>query len=103
LLHRINRELDATFDLRRWRHRAVWNSLERRVEMHLQSMEEQTVHVRKARLAVRFKDGETIWTESSHKYTVDEVTALASRAGYVCEAQWVDQEWPFAQSLLVVR
>lgn len=103
LLHRINRELDATFDLRRWRHRAVWNSVERRVEMHLQSMEEQTVHVRKARLAVRFREGETIWTESSHKYTIEEVAALAERTGYACEAQWTDLEWPFAQSLLVVR
>ncbi len=103
LLARINRELDATFDLKRWRHRAVWNSVDRRVEMHLQSMEEQTVHVRKARFAVRFKEGETIWTESSHKYTAPEVFALADRAGYTCEAQWVDAEWPFAQSLIVVR
>ena len=103
LLQRINRELDATFDLKRWRHRAVWNSVDRRVEMHLQSMEEQTVHMRKARLAVRFKEGETIWTESSHKYAVAEVAALAMRSGYACEVQWVDHEWPFAQSLLVVR
>lgn len=103
LLARINRELDATFDLKRWRHRAVWNSLDRRVEMHLQSMEEQTVQVRKARFAVRFREGETIWTESSHKYTAPEVFALADRAGFTCERQWVDAEWPFAQSLMVVR
>jgi len=103
LLDRINRELDATFDLKRWRHRAVWNAPERRVEMHLQSMEEQTVHIRKARLAVRFREGETIWTESSHKYTPNEVVELAARTGYACEAQWTDREWPFAQSLLVVR
>ena len=103
LLHRINRELDATFDLKRWRHRAVWNSVERRVEMHLQSMAEQTVQIRRARLAVRFKEGETIWTESSHKYTTEEVVELAERTGYACEAQWTDREWPFAQSLLVVR
>jgi len=103
LLHRINRELDATFDLKRWRHRAVWNAVERRVEMHLQSTEEQTVHIRKARLAVRFKEGETIWTESSHKYTPGEVVELAARTGFTCEAQWIDREWPFAQSLLVVQ
>ncbi|MEP7027049.1 MAG: L-histidine N(alpha)-methyltransferase [Candidatus Eisenbacteria bacterium] len=103
LLARINRELDATFNLKRWRHRAVWNSVERRVEMHLQSMEDQVVQVRKARLSVRFKEGETIWTESSHKYTADEVRELAARAGYACEAQWIDREWPFAQSLMVVR
>lgn len=103
LLRRINRELDATFDLRRWRHRAVWNSTERRVEMHLQSTEEQTVQVAKARLSVRFRENETIWTESSHKYTTPEVAELAARTGYACEAQWTDREWPFAQSLLVVR
>ena len=103
LLHRINRELFASFDLRRWRHRAVWNSEERRVEMHLQSTEDQVVQVPKARLSVRFRDGETIWTESSHKYTPSEVVELAARTGYECEAQWIDREWPFAQSLLVVR
>ena len=103
LLHRINRELDATFDLRRWRHRAVWNSSERRVEMHLQSTEDQVVQVSKARLSVRFRENETIWTESSHKYTPSEVVELAARTGYECEAQWTDREWPFAQSLLVVR
>ena len=103
LLRRINRELDATFDLRRWRHRAVWNSTERRVEMHLQSTEEQTVQVAKAKLSVRFRENETIWTESSHKYTTPEVAELAARTGYACEAQWTDREWPFTQSLLVVR
>jgi dimethylhistidine N-methyltransferase len=103
LLHRINRELDATFDLRRWRHRAVWNSAERRVEMHLQSTEEQTVQVARAKLTVRFRENETIWTESSHKYTPSEVHELAARTGFACEAQWIDREWPFAQSLLVVR
>ena len=103
LLHRINRELGATFDLRRWRHRAVWNSSDRRVEMHLQSTEEQVVQVARAHLSVRFKEGETIWTESSHKYTPSEVVELAARTGFECEAQWTDREWPFAQSLLVVR
>ena len=103
LLHRINRELDATFDLKRWRHRAVWNEADCRVEMHLQSTEEQTVHVRRARFAVRFREGETIWTESSHKYTPTGVAELAARTGFACEAQWIDREWPFAQSLLVVQ
>jgi uncharacterized SAM-dependent methyltransferase len=101
LLSRINRELDATFDLARFRHRAVWNALERRIEMHLQSTVEQTVNVPGARFSVRFREGETIWTESSHKYTVEEVRTLAGRVGFACEAQWTDAEWPFAQSLLV--
>jgi L-histidine N-alpha-methyltransferase len=103
LLSRINRELDATFDLARFRHRAVWNPRERRVEMHLQSTVDQIVDVRGARFSVRFCEGESIWTESSHKYTVDGVRELAARVGYACEAQWTDAEWPFAQSLLVAR
>ncbi len=101
LLSRINRELGADFDLARFRHRALWNGLERRIEMHLQSTVEQTVHVPGARFSTRFREGETIWTESSHKYTVDEVRTLAARVGFACEEQWTDAQWPFAQSLLV--
>jgi uncharacterized SAM-dependent methyltransferase len=61
------------------------------------------VQVSRAKLSVRFREGETIWTESSHKYTPSEVAELAARTGYACEAQWIDREWPFAQSLLLVR
>ncbi|MEO6462559.1 MAG: L-histidine N(alpha)-methyltransferase [Candidatus Eisenbacteria bacterium] len=100
LLARINRELGGDFDLSRWVHKAVWNGGERRIEMHLVSTVAQTVHVAASNLAVDFMAGETIWTESSHKYTAREVRALADRTGYRCEAQWCDQEWAFAQSLL---
>jgi uncharacterized SAM-dependent methyltransferase len=64
---------------------------------------EQTVRVPGAGIMVEFREGETIWTESCHKYDVDELREMAARAGYRCEAQWVDQEWPFAHSLLVVE
>jgi len=101
LLARINRELGGDFDLARWAHRAVWNGGAHRVEMHLVSTVAQTVRVDAARLRVDFLAGETIWTESSHKYTAREVRALAERTGFRCEAQWVDLEWPFAQSLFV--
>ena len=101
LLARINRELGGDFDLARWRHRAVWNGGERRIEMHLVSTVTQTVRVSASRLRVDFLAGETIWTESSHKYTAREVRALAGRTGFECEAQWIDLEWPFAQSLFV--
>jgi dimethylhistidine N-methyltransferase len=101
LLARINRELGGDFDLTRWGHKAVWNGGERRIEMHLVSACEQTVRVRAAAIAVRFLPGESIWTESSHKYTAREVRALAERTDFRCEAQWIDREWPFAQSLLV--
>ena len=45
------------------------------------------------------EEDETIWTESSHKYSSDEVIQMAERAGYRCAGQWFDSEWPFSQSL----
>jgi uncharacterized SAM-dependent methyltransferase len=71
--------------------------------MHLQSKRDQTVTIGAAGFSVRFAAGETIWTESSHKYSKDEVVQMAADTGFECEAQWVDREWPFAESLLVAE
>jgi len=101
LLGRINRELGGTFDLARFEHVARWDATERRIEMHLRSTAAQTVHVGAADLEVSFRPGETIWTESSHKFRLEEIPALARRAGFTCEGRWVDAEWPFAQNLFV--
>lgn len=101
LLARINRELDADFDLSRFRHTVRYDDAERRIEMHLRSTCDQTVHVRKAGFTAKLAKDETIWTESSHKYSSDEVIHMARRIGFCCDAQWVDLEWPFAQSLLI--
>lgn len=100
LLAHINRELDADFDLRNFKHRARWNTRERRIEMHLESLIDQRVEINKARFGVDLARGETIWTESSHKFTCPEVIRMAWRAGFRCQTQWQDREWPFAQSLL---
>jgi dimethylhistidine N-methyltransferase len=62
-----------------------------------------TVHVRAAQLSVSLKEGETIWTESSHKYRAEELPAIADDAGFVCSHQWIEDEWGFAESLLVAR
>ncbi len=101
LLARINRELDADFDLQKFRHLAKWNERERRVEMHLVSTARQTVTVRRSRLSVPFEEGETIWTESSHKYTAGEVIEMGRRTGFQCTGQWFDHAWPFAENLFV--
>jgi L-histidine N-alpha-methyltransferase len=101
LLARVNRELDADFDLSAFHHHVRYDARERRVEMHLRSTRAQTVVINKAGFAVRFREGETIWTESSHKYQVDEVRDLALRTGFRSDAQWIDPEWAFAQSLLI--
>jgi L-histidine Nalpha-methyltransferase len=101
LLARINRELGADFDLARFRHEARWNRVERRIEMHLRSMCAQSVTIPAALTRIDFAEGETIWTESSHKYRAADVLAMAQRTGYRCEGQWIDEEWPFAQNLLI--
>jgi dimethylhistidine N-methyltransferase len=102
LLGRVNRELGADFNLGRFRHQVRWDARARRIEMHLVSRAEQSVTLGKLGLTVGFREGETIWTESCHKYNLEEVFQLAARAGYRCRAQWVDSEWPFAQSLFLV-
>ena len=59
----------------------------------------QRVTIRKAGFRFYLEEGETIWTESSHKYDCQEVIRMGEQAGYRCQGQWVDAEWPFAQSL----
>jgi uncharacterized SAM-dependent methyltransferase len=77
-----------------------WSPDVRRVEMHLEAQRDQTVTVRALDLAFALKRGETIWTESSHKFDIAGIRALAARTGFRCGPQWLDAEWPFAQSLL---
>ena len=99
LLGRINRELGGDFDLRRFDHEARWNESERRIEMHLRSHADQTVSIRSLDLKIQFHIGETIWTESSHKFLPAEMFDMAEMAGFRVEGQWVDREWPFVESL----
>ena len=101
LLARINRELGADFDLSQFHHEARWNRDERRIEMHLRSLRAQSVTIPAALTRIDFAEGETIWTESSHKYRAADVLEMAKRTGFRCEGQWIDDEWPFAQNLLI--
>ena len=103
LLARINRELGADFDLMAFRHEARYNTLHQRVEMHLRSMRDQTVTIPRAGCSVSFLKEETIWTESSHKYRAEDIPAMARRNGFRCDSQWMDTEWPFAESLLIAE
>jgi L-histidine N-alpha-methyltransferase len=99
LLARINRELDADFDLAQFEHLVRWDETERRIEMHLRSKIWQRVTIRKAGFRFYLREGETIWTESSHKYEAKAVVRVGERAGYRCAGQWFDLEWPVAQNL----
>jgi dimethylhistidine N-methyltransferase len=101
LLARINRELGGNFDLDAFSHVARFDENERRIEMHLMSRCEQDVSVPGAGCSVSFGEGETIWTESSYKYFSDEVLQMGRRAGFRTEAQWLDEEWPCAETLFI--
>jgi L-histidine Nalpha-methyltransferase len=103
LLARVNRELRANFNLHRFEHVAKFNHGARSVEMHLRSRCKQTVTIPGAELSVVLGEGETIWTESSHKYTREEIRKIAGGTGFRCQAQWIDEEWLFAENLLTAQ
>jgi L-histidine N-alpha-methyltransferase len=101
LLARINRELDADFVLKQFEHLAKFNPQAGGMEMHIRSRQNQTVTIPAARLSITFHEGETIWTESSHKYSLPEILQIAENAGFRTDAQWIDEQWPFAENLLI--
>jgi uncharacterized SAM-dependent methyltransferase len=59
------------------------------------------VQIPAAKISVEFQEGETIWTESSHKYTAGEIVETSREAGFQCERQWIDERWPFSENLLI--
>ncbi len=103
VLLRMNTELGADFALRDWDHRAVFRASASRVEMHLVSRVQQRVRIPAAEIEVDFAAGETIWTESSYKYTPASIAALGSEAGLRREAQWIDPEAHFAMTLFLAE
>jgi len=94
LLARINRELGANFDLRRFRHYAFYNPAAGRIEMHLVALQAHTVRLGRHRFA--FAEGETVHTENSYKYSPEEFAALAMRAGFGTVKNWTDRRGLFA-------
>jgi len=101
LLARINRELGGNFALDRFVHEVIFNEGTRSIEMHLRSRGEQIVSVPGADLVVKFAPGETIWTETSHKYTVPELRTMADDAGFTHVSAWFDSAWGFVDNLWV--
>ncbi|MCW8196679.1 L-histidine N(alpha)-methyltransferase [Proteobacteria bacterium 005FR1] len=98
ILERINRELDGDIAVDRFKHYAFYNPARGRVEMHLISTADQVAHV--AGQPVRFREGESIHTENSYKYTADEFTKLARNAGWKMEKQWFADDDMFATYLI---
>src|SRR5690606_23419411 len=89
VLARFNHELGADFDLAAFRHRAVWNETESRIEMHLVSLRDQTVHIGDE--AIAFRQDEYIHTESSYNYSPEGLPHLAGRACFALQQVWMDK------------
>ncbi len=99
LLRILNRELDADFDLDRWRHRAVWNAAEEWIEMHLVSEQDQTVHIAALDLDVEFATGEHIRSEISAKFRAQRLDTELAAAGLVTVERWYDDAGDYAVTL----
>lgn len=98
MLRRLNRELAADFDLRRFRHLAFFNDRDSRVEMHLVSTEDQVVDI--AGTSIELARSETIWTESSYKYDEEQLANVVGSAGFTIERLWTDADAHFWVSVL---
>ncbi|MHB1022317.1 MAG: L-histidine N(alpha)-methyltransferase [Acidobacteriaceae bacterium] len=91
ILRRLNRELGADFHAERFAHRAQWNAAASRIEIYLESLERQRVHLPALGMDVEFAAGETIHTENSYKFTVAGVKQLLDRAGFQLQHTWMDR------------
>jgi dimethylhistidine N-methyltransferase len=94
VLVRLNRELDADFDLDAFRHVAAWNKRCSRMEMHLESTREQQVFLPLLDMDISFTEGERIHTENSYKYTMEMIESILRESGFNLEQTWHDrQKW----------
>ena len=101
VLVRINRALDANFDLPAFRHHAVYNEAGSRIEIHLESLRAQTVVIHKLGLEVHLAAGEMVHTENSYKYDLEGIAKLAAETGFVCGHAWLDEQKRFSSNLLL--
>jgi len=100
-LARINRELDADFNLRAFRHQVIYNEERGRVEVYLESLREQWVSIRKLEMNIRFHEGERIHTENSYKYDLEGLSRLAQATGYKRARTWLDEGERFSSNLFI--
>jgi len=98
LLRRLNREAGANFDLHAFRHEAIWNDAESRIEMHLISTQDQSVRI--GGRTIKFREGESIHTENSYKHTPEKLIAIAGAAGWETKKVWKDHAGLFGVILL---
>jgi dimethylhistidine N-methyltransferase len=103
ILRRLNRELGADFDAGCFRHRVLWNSIESRIEMHLESTQEQDVSIEDADLDLHFMPRETIHTENSYKFTDRGIRSLLNESGFETRGAWKDSHGWYALTLACLR
>jgi dimethylhistidine N-methyltransferase len=101
LLARINRELDADFNLRAFKHHAEYNSDAGRVEVYIESLRAQRVALRKLDMEATFAAGERIHTENSYKYDLEDLSALAEATGFTRTRTWLDARAQFSSNLFM--
>ncbi|HZH92164.1 MAG TPA: L-histidine N(alpha)-methyltransferase [Pyrinomonadaceae bacterium] len=102
-LVRLNREFDADFDVRAFRHVAFYNEDAGRVEIYIESRREQVVRLPALDMQISFAAAERIHTENSYKYDREELDALAARTGFACTRRWTDAAGRFSSNLFVAR
>jgi dimethylhistidine N-methyltransferase len=100
LLERINTELGGRFDIAAFRHVALYDDIEGRIEMHLESRSAHTVHIEALGMDVRFERGERVHTENSYKYSSAEIAELCRSAKLALERTWYDSRSLFGVHLL---
>lgn len=98
ILVRLNRELDADFDIDQFRHHAFFNEEEGRIEMHLVSEGRQEVHI--DNMTILFEEGESIHTENSYKYSLNGFKELVSDQ-FEVKKVWTDDDHLFSLQYLV--
>jgi dimethylhistidine N-methyltransferase len=103
LLVRMNRELGADFDVKKFHHRATYNEELGRVEIRMVSIEQQTVRLPALDLEITFREGETIHTENSYKFDVDQLAGMALATGFALEKTWFDGAHRFSFNLFAAR
>jgi len=99
LLHRMNRELGANFHVPAFAHLAFYNEEHGRIEMHLRSRWAQHVTIAKTAQTIYFAAGETIHTENSYKYSIEDIRALGRYAGLTLSRTWFDRQHYFVLGL----
>lgn len=100
-LVRINRELEADFNVRCFKHIVIYNEAQHQIEVYLESAVGQSVQLNKLDTAIRFRAGERIHTEISRKYDLANLAELATTTGWTLERTWLDRHEQFSSNLFV--